>query len=242
MPVNRGQTFWPVRSNPTLRRTSPVLSGAMQVQSTQIPFASLQTAIPRSDIESGEYICTQSEMVCGSADPMVTIAIDEQATVLTMAFARNKGVWPRPATSSGSKDAPVPDSPEPRKPIEPPGTPKPSPSAHPPAARGRSSWQDSRIGGALGTKAVGGGGCAPRSVRRTGGDRAVGGYCAHARAVVPDPGTHAQSRPNAVGGRGYRSHGSRRGGVLARYGHASSQPSKGAQRPSPQRRRNKMHW
>ena len=88
----------------------------------------------RRGIESGEYIYTQSEMVCGPGDPMVTIAIDEQATVLTMAFARDKGVWPRPAASSGSKEAPEPGSPEPRKPPEPPGTPKPSPSAHPPEA------------------------------------------------------------------------------------------------------------
>ena len=61
----------------------------------------------RAGVETGEYVYTQGELVYGQGDPPAVIAIDEQAAVLTMAFARNKNVWPRPAPQ-----------PEPRKPIE----------------------------------------------------------------------------------------------------------------------------
>ena len=64
----------------------------------------------RSGVESGEYVYTQGDLVYGPGDPAATIAIDEQSSVLTMAFARNKGVWPRPEEDvSSEEDEPSPE-------------------------------------------------------------------------------------------------------------------------------------
>ena len=52
----------------------------------------------RRGVESGDYVYRRGELVYGPGDPMAAIAIDEQAAVLTMAFAKNKGVWPRRET------------------------------------------------------------------------------------------------------------------------------------------------
>ena len=51
----------------------------------------------RRGVEQGDYIYRRGELLCGPDDPAVSIMIDEQAVVLTMAYARNKGIWPRPA-------------------------------------------------------------------------------------------------------------------------------------------------
>ena len=50
----------------------------------------------RNGVESGEYVYQRGDLLYGKEDPPVAIEIDAQATVLTMAFARNKGIWPRP--------------------------------------------------------------------------------------------------------------------------------------------------
>ena len=50
----------------------------------------------RRGVETGEYVYTRGDLLYGLGDPPVTIEIDEQSSVLTMDFARNKGVWPRP--------------------------------------------------------------------------------------------------------------------------------------------------
>lgn len=84
----------------------------------------------RRGIESGEYIYAHGELTCGPDDPMVAIAIDEQATVLTMAFARNKGVWPRPAPNGGGTAEPQPTA---TGPAEPPDAPDPDPMPQPTA-------------------------------------------------------------------------------------------------------------
>ena len=78
----------------------------------------------RAGVEAGEYVYTQGELVYGQGDPPAAIAIDEQAAILTMAFARNKGVWPRP-----------PPEPEPSTPPQPPG---PRPPEPPPVPVGTS--------------------------------------------------------------------------------------------------------
>ncbi len=49
----------------------------------------------RKGIESGEYVYQRDTLLYGPGDPGASIAIDAQAMVLTMAFARNKGIWPR---------------------------------------------------------------------------------------------------------------------------------------------------
>ncbi len=81
----------------------------------------------RKGIESNEYIYVQGELISGPGDPMASIDISEQASVLTMAFARSKGVWPRPEPdkyADGDAD-PVPQPPTP----DPAPTPSPTQEA-----------------------------------------------------------------------------------------------------------------
>ena len=50
----------------------------------------------RLGIEEGEYVYRRGDLLFGPGDPPAGIAIDEQSVVLTMAYAREKGIWPRP--------------------------------------------------------------------------------------------------------------------------------------------------
>ena len=50
----------------------------------------------RTGIEQGDYVYRSGELLYGPGDPAATIRIDEQSIVHTMAYAKNKGVWPRP--------------------------------------------------------------------------------------------------------------------------------------------------
>lgn len=58
----------------------------------------------RRGVDTGEYVYRRGELLYGPGDPAATIAIDAQATVLTMAFARNTGIWPRPSETSGVRE------------------------------------------------------------------------------------------------------------------------------------------
>ena len=58
----------------------------------------------RTGIETGEYVYRRDELLYGPDDPVAAIAIDAQAVVLTMAFARNKGIWPRPKVDPQAGD------------------------------------------------------------------------------------------------------------------------------------------
>ena len=66
----------------------------------------------RLGIEQGEYVYKRGELLFGPGDPPATILIDEQSVILTMAYARNVGTWPR-------KPEPPTEPPE----SEPPGPP-----------------------------------------------------------------------------------------------------------------------
>ncbi len=57
----------------------------------------------RVGVERGDYVYQRGDLLFGSGDPPAAVMIDEQAVVLTMAYARNTGVWPR-----GVPD-PIPD-------------------------------------------------------------------------------------------------------------------------------------
>ena len=68
----------------------------------------------RRGVEQGDYIYRRDKLLCGQDDPAVSIMIDEQAVVLTMAYARNKGIWPRPAPEAqdgGRKQSVIRDPP-----------------------------------------------------------------------------------------------------------------------------------
>ena len=71
----------------------------------------------RQGVEKGEYVYRRGDLLFGPGDPAADIKIDEQAVVFTMAYAKNKGIWPRPP-------------PEPR-PILPGPGPKPPPKPEP---------------------------------------------------------------------------------------------------------------
>ncbi len=80
----------------------------------------------RLGVEQGEYVYRRGDLLLGPGDPFAEIVIDEQSLVFTMAFAKNRGIWPRPAP-----DAPEPDPPVPPKP-DPPVLPGPDPPVPPP--------------------------------------------------------------------------------------------------------------
>ena len=61
----------------------------------------------RVGVERGDYVYQRGDLLFGPGDPPAAIMIDEQAVVLTMAYARNTGVWPRRPVDEEPK--PVPD-------------------------------------------------------------------------------------------------------------------------------------
>ena len=68
----------------------------------------------RVGVERGDYVYQRGELLFGPGDPPASVQIDEQAVVLTMGYARNTGVWPRPAVEKGQGEAkPEPPPPEP---------------------------------------------------------------------------------------------------------------------------------
>ena len=50
----------------------------------------------RLGVEQGEYVYRRGDLLLGPGDPSAEIVIDEQSVIFTMAFARNRAVWPRP--------------------------------------------------------------------------------------------------------------------------------------------------
>lgn len=60
----------------------------------------------RRGVEQGEYIYRRGDLLYGKGDPHTSIQIDEQATVFTMAYATEHGIWPRPALK------PTPENPK----------------------------------------------------------------------------------------------------------------------------------
>ena len=72
----------------------------------------------RRGIEQGDYVYQRRDLLFGPGDPPADIRIDEQAVVMTMAYAKNKKIWPR--------------SPSPPKPPEPNLPPEPDPPPPPP--------------------------------------------------------------------------------------------------------------
>lgn len=75
----------------------------------------------RRGVESGEYVYVRSDLVYGPGDPAAEIVIDEQASVLTMEFARNKRVWPRQGLEDDNGEPP--SGPPPTPPDLPPTSP-----------------------------------------------------------------------------------------------------------------------
>ena len=51
----------------------------------------------RVGVDRGDYVYQRGDLLFGPGDPPASVRIDEQAVVLTMTYARNTGVWPRPS-------------------------------------------------------------------------------------------------------------------------------------------------
>lgn len=62
----------------------------------------------RNGVERGEFVYRKGDLTYGQGDPGASIEIDEQAFVYTMDYAKQKGIWPRPAPIAA---APPPGSP-----------------------------------------------------------------------------------------------------------------------------------
>ena len=60
----------------------------------------------RVGVERGDYVYQRGDLLFGPGDPPAAVMIDEQAVVLTMAYARNTSVWPRrPVDEEAEEDA-----------------------------------------------------------------------------------------------------------------------------------------
>ncbi len=59
----------------------------------------------RRGIEQGEFVYRSGGLLYGPGDPHAAIAVDEQSFVFTMGFARERGIWPRPAPATESTPA-----------------------------------------------------------------------------------------------------------------------------------------
>ncbi len=80
-------------------------------------------------IQQGDYVYRRGELLCGPGDPMASIVIDEQSFVFTMQFAKEKGIWPRPAPSLKPDEFKEDPTKPPPPPIEPPPPPPTPPGA-----------------------------------------------------------------------------------------------------------------
>ena len=70
----------------------------------------------RVGVDRGDYVYQRGDLLFGPGDPPASVRIDEQAVVLTMAYARNTRVWPRPSADEAqdeTKREPVPTPPTP---------------------------------------------------------------------------------------------------------------------------------
>jgi hypothetical protein len=88
----------------------------------------------RQGVEAGEFVYRFADLLFGPGDPPAEIKLDEQAFVFTMAYAREKLIWPRPAPTppasgepGGAGSRPPGASEPPATPIVPGGGPTPTP-------------------------------------------------------------------------------------------------------------------
>ena len=61
-------------------------------------------------VEKGEYVYRSGDLLYGPGEPWATIRTDEQSVVLTMAYAKNAGVWPRAEAAASEADTKAGDS------------------------------------------------------------------------------------------------------------------------------------
>lgn len=77
----------------------------------------------RQGVKQGAYVYKSGDLLYGQGDPPATIRIDEQSVVMTVAYAKDAGVWPRAkagATGAGADKKPA-DSAQGALPVKPAG-------------------------------------------------------------------------------------------------------------------------
>ncbi|MEQ1897466.1 MAG: DUF499 domain-containing protein [Vicinamibacterales bacterium] len=75
-------------------------------------------ALVRKGIDEDVFVYKSGDLLLGKGDPWADIKIDDNAVVYTTAFARQQGIWPRPAVSQAPVfPPPLPDV------LRPPGSP-----------------------------------------------------------------------------------------------------------------------
>ena len=98
-----------------VRDRTPLKKGQISVMSLRNEFRA-DPALPmlvgddvfrrgvKKGIAEGEYVYQRGDLKYGPGDPDTGIEIDEKSTIFTMAFAKEKGLWPRPPSPRpGSK-------------------------------------------------------------------------------------------------------------------------------------------
>jgi hypothetical protein len=68
------------------------------------------TQLVRKGIDEEAYVYRAGDLVLGKDDPWADIKIDDNAFVYTLAFAKQQGIWPRPAPPVGPGRSPQTDS------------------------------------------------------------------------------------------------------------------------------------
>ena len=101
----------------------------------------------RRGIEQGDYVYQRGDLLFGPGDPPADIRTDEQAVVMTMAYAKNKGVWPRPTVKPPRSRSSHPSW-DRRHPKPPPTPPARWSASSAPRACSRTPWcsSGSRLG------------------------------------------------------------------------------------------------
>ena len=78
-------------------------------------------ALVRKGVEEGDFVYKSGELLYGPGDPAAEIRIDAQSFVQTIAYAKDKGLWPRPRPGATDPTKPVDGGPDdPTKTILPP--------------------------------------------------------------------------------------------------------------------------
>ncbi|NJC33139.1 hypothetical protein GGR88_000613 [Sphingomonas jejuensis] len=57
--------------------------------------------IVRKGIEDGVFVYRREDLVAGQGEPMPSIVIDESSVIFTADYAKEHGIWPRPAPTTG---------------------------------------------------------------------------------------------------------------------------------------------
>lgn len=58
--------------------------------------------IVRKGIEDGVFVYRREDLVAGQGEPMPSIVIDESSVIFTADYAKEHGIWPRPAPATGA--------------------------------------------------------------------------------------------------------------------------------------------